>query len=423
MFKKAAFPLLLALCLAVFLSGCAADDIPLNGGGSDSTVTELTDSAITTGGTYSVSGNITETITVDAGTSNVTLILNGVSVTSDSSSAIFIKSAGSVNIRLADGTVNTLSDGKAYNLKLDGITPDACIFSKADLKIEGSGALIVNGNYKHGIVSKDDLVIDNGTIEINAVKSGLEGKDYIEINGGNIIINAGTDGIRTTNDEDANKGSISVNGGTIEISSGDDAVHAESDLTIKDGSLTVVQSHEGLEAVNVLITGGILSVTAEDDGINATDGGSIVISGGMVYVDCAGDGIDSNGNIEISGGTLLVNGPASGESTSVDHDGSFTVTGGTILAIGASGMIDGVDSVKDQVLISAFIAGHKGDKISVTDASGKEIVSMTAERDFGHMFISDPSMQEGNTYTIIFNGTAAANVEAGNSITIYGKSN
>ena len=419
--KTTALALLTVLCLALFLSGCAADDIPLNGGGSDRTVTELTDSTITAGGTYSVSGSFTETITVDAGSSNVTLILNGATVTSDSGSAILIKSAGSVNIRLAEGTVNTLSDAKAYNLKLEGTTPDACIFSKSDLKIEGSGTLIVNANYKHGIVSKDDLVIDNGTIEINSVKSGLEGKDYVEINGGNIIISAGTDGIRTTNDEDSSKGSILINGGTVEITSGDDAIHAEADLTIKDGTITIVQSHEGIEAATVSVSGGSISVKSKDDGINATDAGAIVIFGGKIYVDSAGDGIDSNGNIEISGGTLLINGPASGGNSSIDHDGSFTVTGGTILAIGASGMLDGVDSVKDQVLIYAFISGRAGDKIAVTDASGKEIVSMTAERDYGHMFISDAAMQVGNTYTISINGTAAANVAANSSITTYGK--
>ena len=125
--------------------------------------------------------------------------------------------------------------------------------------------------------------------------------------------------------------------------------------------------------------------------------------------------------IQFIGGVFSFNGSSSGENSSIDHDGSFTVTGGTILAIGTSDMIDGVDSVKDQVLISAFIAGHAGDKITVTDVSGEEIISITAERDYGHMFISDAAMQERNTYTIIINGTAAANVKADSSITTYGK--
>ncbi len=416
---KAALPLLLALCLVLVLSACSAADVPLNGGGSSDTATELTTDTISAGGTYTLSGSYSGMITVDAGSSDVTLILNGATITNESGPAIFIKSAGNMTIQLADGTVNTLSDGSSYSLSIDGSTLDACIFSKADLEIEGSGTLIVNGNSKHGIVSKDDLVINGGTIEVTSVKSAMEGKDYVEINGGTVKISAGTDGISTSNSEDTGKGNIVVNGGTVEIVSGDDAIHAEADFTVKGGTITISKSHEGIEAVNVLVSGGTVSVTAEDDGINATSEGSIVITGGTVYVDSAGDGIDSNGFIEISGGTLLINGPASSANSSIDHDGSFTVTGGTILAIGAPGMVDGIDTAKNQAVISAYISGNAGDKITVTDASGNELVSITAERNYGHMYISSASIQTGGTYTVNINGSAAASITVSSSITNY----
>ena len=82
-------------------------------------------------------------------------------------------------------------------------------------------------------------------------------------------------------------------------------------------------------------------------------------------------------------------------------------------------MVDGIDTAKNQAVISAYISGNAGDKITVTDASGNELVSITAERDYGHMFISSASIQTGGTYTVNINGSAAANITVGSSVTNY----
>ena len=170
---------------------------------------------ITAGGSYTLSGMITDTmVTIDAGDADVTLILNGATIQNSKGPAIFVRSAGKMTITLAEGTINTVADGTSYTLTDNNSTPDAALFSKADLTVNGSGTLVVNGNYKHGIVSKDDLIISSGAVTVTANNVGLEGKDCVKINSGDIRIKAGSDGIRASNTEDADKGYVYLYGGT-----------------------------------------------------------------------------------------------------------------------------------------------------------------------------------------------------------------
>ena len=168
---------------------------------------------ITAGGTYTLSGNITDTmVTVDAGNADVTIILNGATIKNSKGPAIYVRSADKVTITLASGTTNTVSDGTSYSITDSDSTLDAAIFSKADLTINGSGTLNLTGNYKHGIVSKDDLIISSGTLQVAANNVGLNGKDCVKINSGNITVNAGSDGIRSDNTEDASRGYVYLYG-------------------------------------------------------------------------------------------------------------------------------------------------------------------------------------------------------------------
>ena len=92
-----------------------------------------------------------------------------------------IKEADKVFITLADNSTNTLSDASSYSLTIDDSTVVSAIFSKPDLAIYGSGSLTVNGNHKHGIVSKDDLIITSGTINVSSKSSGIDGRDCVKI--------------------------------------------------------------------------------------------------------------------------------------------------------------------------------------------------------------------------------------------------
>ena len=49
-----------------------------------------------------------------------------------------------------------------------------------------------------------------------------------------------------------------------------------------------------------------------------------------------GDGLDTaNGNIQMSGGTMLIDGPVNGGNGALDYGGAFTLTGGTFVAAGS----------------------------------------------------------------------------------------
>lgn len=123
---------------------------------------------IQSAGTYTVSRNFTTgQIIVAAGEQDkVQLVFNGVNITCSNHAPIYIKSADKVFITLTAGTSNSITDGSSYSLSEADSAVDGAVFSKADLTINGTGALTVKANYQHGIVSKDDLVITGGVITL-----------------------------------------------------------------------------------------------------------------------------------------------------------------------------------------------------------------------------------------------------------------
>lgn len=185
------------------------DSISVDGGGvlvSGSVAT------ITNAGVYNIQGILNDgQIVVDTeDEESVTLILNGAIITNLTGAPIYVANAEKVVINLAEGTQSVVSDGTEYAYLDESGEPNAAVFSKDDLTINGSGTLTVNANYNNGIASKDDLIITSGTIIVNAVNDGIKGKDSVSIAGGNITIASGADGIQSTNADEAEKGYILI---------------------------------------------------------------------------------------------------------------------------------------------------------------------------------------------------------------------
>lgn len=396
--------------------GAAVDENATAGSG-DATVT------ITEKGTYVVSGTLENgQIIVDlAEDDSVHLVLDNADITCSDGAAIVAWSVKNLYLTLAEGSVNTVTDGTVYAED----EANAAIYSKDDLIINGTGSLTVNANYKDGITSKDDLQITGGNITVHAVDDAVVGKDSVSVYDGTLAITCGGDGLKASNTEDTAKGYVVIDGGTFSIDAGDDGIHSETVLVINDGEVAVNSSVEGLESLNIVINDGTIDVTASDDGTNVAGGndttsadsawggamgggmdaaidGALVINGGMLTVDSGGDGLDSNGSILMTGGTVLVEGPENEGNGAIDYNGSFEMTGGTLVAAGTSGMAQAPSTDSAQASIMAnFSAGlAAGTKVTFADADGNELYTFTATKQCNSIVMSSPDIVNGSTYTI-----------------------
>ncbi|RQN01653.1 carbohydrate-binding domain-containing protein [Clostridium butyricum] len=300
---------------------------------------------ITKGGTYSISGTLSEGQIVIEATKldKVYIVLNGVNITNSKGAAIYIKEADKAVIAMEDNTDNYLTDGKTYAFEDENKDePNGTIFSKTDLVFIGNGSLTVNGNYDRGIVGKDDLQIENGNITVNSVGDGIRGRDSIVVTGGDIVINSGGDGMQSNNDENTEKGYVLIEGGNINITSNEDGIQGENNVYVRNGeikinsgggsdnnnshknqgpgenmgrnqeisntsseSLEESASSKGIKAnTGIIIEGGILNINSCDDSLHTND--SLIIDGGALEIQSGDDGIHSDNTLEINGGNINV---------------------------------------------------------------------------------------------------------------------
>lgn len=203
---------------------------------------------ITKAGEYTVAGLLSEgQLIVDAGDENeVTIVLNGTSITGSSGSPIYVKNASEVKIKSEENSFNEVIDNRAEATEdSSDDTGNAAIYATCDLKLVGKGALVVTGNYNNGIQSKDDLSIKNVIVKVTAVNNAVKGNDAVDIESGNIIaISAKGDGIKTSNSSISNKGNqngiVTITGGNIDIYAACDGIDASYVADISgDGNLNI----------------------------------------------------------------------------------------------------------------------------------------------------------------------------------------
>ena len=243
---------------------------------------------------------------------------------------------------------------------------------------------------------------------------GIKG-GFVDISGGSITVDSADDALHSNGD-------ISITDGTLTLTAGDDGIHADSALSISGGAVDITESYEGIEAASISISDGMVKVRASDDGFNASDGteqggmgryssgAAVDISGGTVYVDADGDGLDSNGDLNISGGTVIVNGPVNGANGALDSNGEIKVTGGLVIAAGSSGMAEYPGEKSTQYSVSATFDStlDGGTLVTLTDEKGRELLSFAPAKKFSNIVISSPDITEGDTYRIYTGGTTAA---------------
>ena len=203
---------------------------------------------ITKAGEYTVTGLLSEgQLIVDAGDEDeVTIVLNGTSITCSSGSPIYVKNASEVKIKSEENSFNEVIDKRAEATEdSSDDAGNAAIYATCDLKLVGKGALVVTGNYNNGIQSKDDLSIKNVIVKVTAVNNAVKGNDAVDIESGNIIaISAKGDGIKTSNSSLSNKGNqkgiITITGGNIDVYAACDGIDAAYGVDISgDGNLNI----------------------------------------------------------------------------------------------------------------------------------------------------------------------------------------
>lgn len=363
---------------------------------------------IVSAGYYALTGElINGSVIIDADKNDkIWLLLNGVTIHCDDDAAIRIEQADKVFLTLADGTENTISAGAQYNADMIASGVDGAIYSRDDLTINGTGALLVNAEYQHGIVCNDDLVIAGGNITINAVQDGIHANDSVRIRETAILISAGDDGITVSNDDET------------------------AFLYVESGNITISDCYEGLEAISVTIAGGTIEIMPTDDGINACGSGKnavIRITGGEIAIindrGRDADGLDSNGDIYIEGGRVFISVSDSGGNCALDYGsengGECVVNGGTVIACGGSMMSEGFDASSTQGFLVYSKSADAGTVISLEDADGRALLSEEIPCSFSHVVLSTPDLKVGDICTIVIDGVREQITVDNTSVSVF----
>lgn len=451
-------------------------------------------------GTYILSGGLHDgQVIVDCehdGT--VYLELNSVQIHCYTGPGIFVKQAKDTVLELPAGSQSYISDGETYATvyAADGTEdpdqPDAAVFSRDDLHIEGSGTLNITGSYHDAIHCKDDLKIKGGVLNLWSANDGAKGTESITVEGGTLNILSGADGLQSTkgpieliggslNVVSAGDGlsaltAISQSGGTVNVTAAggyeyyedivatdtsakglkaeeiilaggelylntaDDAIHAETGLTlrgglcllssgddalsaggairIQGGDVTVAESYEGLEAMNIVLSGGNVRVKAENNGLAATMDVletelapmdfSVIVSGGTLNV-TAEQALKTDGSFLLQDGAVFLHG-LSPEDDALEAGLGSSVQGGMLLVTGTLGSdwslaLEGDFGALLHRLASPAAAGTP---VEIQNAAGEICFRYTPADSFGAVCVAYNGLIYGESYQLSLGSETAS---------------
>ncbi len=316
-------------------------------------------------------------------------------------------------------------EGGTFNITagMDGIQAETRIMvSGGNITISSGGGSINSNNNNNGDNWGNRGMGNNPDDNSSADSAkGLKASVDLTITGGTINIDSSDDSIHSNN-------SLTINSGNITLASGDDGIHADSTLEINGGDLTITKSYEGIESAVLTFNDGNIYIIASDDGINAAggnDGSSMngrpgqnnfnasmdyhtYINGGYIFIDARGDGLDSNGPIDMTGGTVLINGPTNNGNGALDYAGAFNITGGFFVAAGSSGMAQAPSSSSTQYSVMHNFASVQaaGTMIHIENEAGEEILTFVPTKEYQSVLLSSPELENGVTYKIYVGGSS-----------------
>lgn len=392
-------------------------------------------------------------------------------------------------LNITGGTLSITAGGDAVKASPDtGDTENPDTTSLGNVVISG-GTLTLSAA-EDGIQADGDLTISGGTFHVKtngghstaltddaASCKGFKAGGALSVTGGTLTVDSADDALHASTD-------VTITGGTLTIATGDDGVHADNDLVIgtKGASSTstprinITASYESLEGTTVTVYSGDIDVAASDDGVNAanstlgerSDKYAINIAGGDLYIDAGSDGLDSNNDINITGGKVEVYGADAMMDAAIDYDGTFTLSGGTLFGAGmepgagtqayiavgetspsgggmgggpngqgggqgmtppggANGTTDGNRPTPPSFSGSNMNGGQQGGApanrksalgikegsvITVQDSSGKTLCTATVLGSMSSVIFSSADIREGETYTVLVDGASVGTAEA-----------
>lgn len=347
--------------------------------------------------------------------------------------------SGNDSVRVADGSFKILSEK-------DGIQAENQEDTSLGFVYIGGGNFEITSS-GDGISASGTLQIETGIFNIKTGEGSVNGEtkqeetfrpgsknqetattqtDTVSTKGmkatGNLIINGGEIVVDCEDDSIHSNANIVIKEGTLNLSTGDDGVHADGNVTISGSNLLVTKSYEGIEGQSIDINGGVVSVTASDDGLNAAGGNDqsgfgggmerdnfsadenvyIKILGGKLTVDASGDGIDSNGNLYVSGGETYVSGPSNSGNGALDYGGDAQINGGVFVAVGESGMAQNFGTSSTQGVMMVNLSSNESNaEIVLKDSSGKALASYTPQKAYNSVVVSCPEIKKGESYTLV----------------------
>ncbi len=413
------------------------ESLTVNGSGT-LTVNANNNDAITSRDTLKITGGTLNIQSVDDGLTgkDCVLIRDGViniecdgdgikSTNTDTDSGYFYMGGGTLKIKAGNDGVQAETSMLITGGTIDITTGGGS--ANAEIKMDNAF-----GGGSFGPMNPDNTDSSDDSTSMK----GLKATYYVDITGGTIKFDTEDDSIHTGD-------TVRIAGGTITAMTGDDGVHAGFVLEISDGKIDIMQSCEGLEAQNITITGGDISIVSADDGINAADGtdslngrptqdnfnsanmASIEIMGGQVMVNASGDGIDSNGILTVSGGTVIVSGPTDNSNSLFDTEGEFVINGGNVLGIGSSGMmvIPSTNSTQNSISVGFETSYSANSKVAVKDADGNTLAEYTSPKSFNAIQYSSSHIELNKDYSFYIDNTLITTVTATSVSTASGNVN
>lgn len=342
------------------------------------------------------------------------VVINGASITITTSGLAGkgISADGSIIMTSGSIQVTSTSNGSTYTNSTG--TKDAyvstCLSADVDIQILGGSVITSSsGSAGKGFSCDSELLVGTATtspvIQITTTGSTI----YISGSGNNASY---AEAKAVKSDGDA-----TIENGTITISSADDGIKSETAVTINGGVININNSVEGIEAPFITLNEGDVHITSTDDCINATfgnggetnDGSLFKVTGGYLAVNTTGgDGLDSNGDILMTGGTVVVHGPPSAPEVGMDYNGSCNVNGGFMAISGPGSMMLQAPSTTSQQYSLKITTNQQLSATTlfhIQDASGNDVLTFQPKRAYSSIVFSSDDLVSGGSYSIYTGGS------------------